>query len=61
MIDVTVTCRVCGTEHEPDRAVYTRGEWRICPACEALTVYPHRSRGRGPAETMWHEPLRRAG
>ena len=40
MINVTVTCRSCGTEHELDRAAYTRGEWRICPACEALTVSP---------------------
>ncbi len=40
MIVVTVTRRRCGIEHDPDRTAFTRGEWRICPACEALTVSP---------------------
>ncbi len=40
MIDVTVTCRSCGIEHEPDRAAFTRGEWRSCPACQSLAVSP---------------------
>lgn len=35
MIDVTVTCRICGIEHEPDRAACTRGEWRSCQSCRA--------------------------
>ncbi len=40
MIAVIVTCRVCGIEHEPGRAAFTRGDWRTCPACQSLTVSP---------------------
>lgn len=35
MIELTVTYRICGIEHEPDRATFTGGEWRACPSCRA--------------------------
>lgn len=33
MIDVTVTCRICGIEHTPHLAAFTRGDWHACPSC----------------------------
>ena len=43
MIDVTVTCRSCGIEHEPDRAAFTRGTWRTCPSCRQA-IHDHAAR-----------------
>ena len=43
MIDVSVTYGSCGIEHEPDRAAFTRGDWRTCPGCQSLTVSPRAS------------------
>ena len=37
MIDVAVTCRVCGIEHEPDRAAFTCGDWQTCSACQSFS------------------------
>lgn len=33
MIEMTVICRTCGTEWQPDHSDYVRGRWRQCLAC----------------------------
>ena len=40
MIELTTRCTTCGTDHTPTRSDYVRGDWRICPACQPLTVSP---------------------
>jgi hypothetical protein len=32
-MSVVVTCRLCGTELEPDHRAVVAGPWRLCPAC----------------------------
>ncbi|MBA3274158.1 MAG: hypothetical protein H0T72_00070 [Chloroflexia bacterium] len=31
MMDITLSHRRCGIEHDPDRTAFTRGERRACP------------------------------
>ncbi len=33
MIELTVTCAQCGTDHTPSHDAYVRGDWRTCTRC----------------------------
>ncbi len=48
MIELTVVCKTCSREFEPDHADYIRGRWRTCPDCRQPPR--RRSRYRPPAD-----------